>query len=282
MDEIQLSCDGNVTENAFPRWNPDGKCLKDSKTIQDDDANTITTGNFVGDARRGLRDTLTNTAIDVAGHAYKEVSTALGGGKPIFRARIAQNQFWDMYCNYDYSFKIRGTPEEDLSRAEDYLRINREGNVTTAKNYSVSAYYPGRSPNFQENSIIKLGLERVLTIEEQTGNNFFPGNGTGNGASYTFNEPHTVLVTMSIVLQKDSGILEASAQIERTGSVNKFYYSISSLSETTGKTSVNLTRIIKGVTGDRLFFYAAGIGTSWYINNPYAKLTSFIDIFCIG
>lgn len=90
---------------------------------------------------------------------------------------------------------------------------------------------------------------------------------------------------MSFVLQKDgeNAQLEGSAQIERRGSINQFYYSLSNITTSVGKVSVHLTRIIRGQAGDVLYFYVGGIGKDWYINNPYdPKLTSFIDICCIG
>lgn len=138
----------------------------------------------------------------------------------------------------------------------------------------------------KENSqALALGSERTLNLIEQTGSNFFAGGG-GQPAVYTFNEPHTVLVTMSFILRKDGGgDLEPAAQIETRGSKNQFWYSVGyiPIDPASGKTGVKLSKIIKGIIGDRIFFYVSGIGKDWYITNPYdPKLSNFIDIYCVG
>lgn len=289
IDTIQkCPTETEITENAFPRWDDQGKCLKNSKTIQDDEGNITTTGSvFLTDV--GFKDLFQNKATGLDAHATREVSTVDGGGHAIFRAKIETKQAWDWRCDRsDYSYIVRGTPEPNPGQAKDYLKINTEGNTTTPKNYSVTAQYVGRSPNFPDNTSLALGSERVLTILEQTGNNFFPGGG-GNPAVYTFNEPHTVLAEMTFVVGKGGeatlGFLEATAQIEQRGSKNQFYFSMEQLPNvpSIGRKTLHLSKIIKGETGDQILFYLSGRGKDWYIENTLdPKITSFIDIYCVG
>lgn len=105
IDEIQLSCDGNVTENAFPRWNEDGKCLKDSKTIQQDNGITQTTS----DETSYLFHQMENTKSENFHDAAYEAVVQSPGGNPILRLIRRLKQTWTIYsAAEDDSFRISG------------------------------------------------------------------------------------------------------------------------------------------------------------------------------
>lgn len=122
----KLTCEGSdpVTENALTRWSPDGKCLKNSKSIQDDQGNTNTRTSLDGT----LNFITANNSEDPNSSAVHSLEAK--GGRPINRLLIPNKQLVDSYIsNKDYSYNIFLNNLEDSQGGRDILQITRRGAV---------------------------------------------------------------------------------------------------------------------------------------------------------
>lgn len=122
----KLTCEGSdsVTENALTRWNADGKCLKDSKTIQDDQGNINTRTTLDGT----LNFITANNSEDPESSAVHDLEST--GGRPIRRYLIQEKQLVDSYIsNKDYSYNIFLNNLESAENGRDCLQITRRGAV---------------------------------------------------------------------------------------------------------------------------------------------------------
>lgn len=126
IDVVQkLNCSQDpVTDNALARWNVDGKCLKNSKTIQDDQGNINTITSLDGT----LNLITANNSEDPNSSAAHSLEAK--GGRPINRLLIPEKQLVDSYIsNKDYSYNIFLNNLEDSEGGRDILQITRRGAV---------------------------------------------------------------------------------------------------------------------------------------------------------
>lgn len=126
IDVVQkLNCSQDpVTDNALARWNVDGKCLKNSKTIQDDQGNINTRTSLDGT----LNLITANNSEDPNSSAVHSLEAK--GGRPINRLLIPEKQLVDSYIsNKDYSYNIFLNNLEDSEGGRDILQITRRGAV---------------------------------------------------------------------------------------------------------------------------------------------------------
>lgn len=253
--------------NSFARWKDSvGKELTDSKTIQDENGNTST---------RTSADTLSyitsNESEDENSVAVHAVESK--GGRPINRLFIPGKQLVDSYIsNTDYSYNIFLNDIENSGLAADCLKINRDGNVDIPFQYSVYATFDGDSVQKPSNQAYSIGTDKKMIVLENIGNNFFPGDGSGNPAYYQWNSSYKIIVYMVFIIQKvepNPAQMEIQCRLKQTGSRTKTIQSLSIIPGTFGKNTVQLFTGIKGVSGDRIYFDVFGAGSTWYIYNPF-------------
>lgn len=186
IDTIQkCPTETEITENAFPRWDNEGKCLKNSKTIQDDDGNITTHTSFDG----VLTDSYRNNFNGVDKHALREVAVGAGAGLPIFRINRVGTQVWDLACaRDDKSFYIRGTNETKPSEVGDILRLYKNGIFTAINQPKASCRLTKKTPNFPINEWFTIGSNLAFEkIRDEDGFNKSANNlNLGGSADGTY------------------------------------------------------------------------------------------------
>lgn len=258
----KLTCDGSdsVTENALTRWNADGKCLKDSKTVQDDDGTTETTSTVDGELKQLIDNLSSSDSAGVVQHLRSLVKTMI-------RQEIKDKQIWDSYIDTtSKSYVVRGENLEDLTQKGDYLELTTYGNLNIPLQWNVFAIHDFDSPRMNAMQQLNLGEKNKLNLIINEGNNFFPGNGQGQSAYYEFKDNHTLLAYMVFIIQKtQSSQTELQAFLKLRGSRTKDWESLSIIPNSFGKNTVTLLAGIKGIKNDKIYFSLVAANTTWYI-----------------
>lgn len=189
IDIVQkLNCSEDpVTENALTRWNKDGKCLKDSKTTQDDNGTTYTRSSTSSYLMHQVENLSNKSFFDAV---YEAVVQSLGGN-PIFRLIRRATQTWTLFSEkQDNSFRISGVNEKDPSEKGDFFQILTNG-VIIGGNQTRFAARLAKTPNFAPNTWFGIGsnlpFQTIFDIDgtKNSAGLFYPGNGSGGEAYYT-------------------------------------------------------------------------------------------------
>lgn len=286
IDIVQkLNCSEDpVTENALVRWDKNGKCLKNSKTVQNDQGNTNTRTSLDGT----LNFITANNSEDPESSAVHELESK--GGRPIRRYLIPEKQLVDTYIdNKDYSYKIFLNDLEEGKGGKDCFRINREGNITIPHQYTAFAVLTENTGSIAKETEYFLGQGTPLTIISNKGGYFFAGGGSvSNPAKFTVFEENTFQVyTSAYITTSELTQTEITARIRVNGSRSRSTSFLIVQGNTIDKGSALVQTGVEGLPGDIITFsfYARSGGTTqtWKLIKEIGDTyTTFVGIRCLG
>lgn len=232
-EEIDLELDlqnigGNIDGpesskiNTFARWNNQkGTSIKDSKTTQDDNGNTITEADYNGPLLDRTENTLANNQAD----AVKEVVVHEKGGIPSFRWKKKGKQTWDASVKFsDNYFSIAGSNTLDPTQRGEFLNISTRGAVLKPNQPQAMAILETNVPNITGDDVwYDIGTTETWNVIEDEYNSLNPGGSPTNPLSYTTKYKGRYLIKMQLqyTASNDTG----SGQIRiKTDTRNFFAY----------------------------------------------------------
>lgn len=297
-DEIDIRLDDSVIgkdniiakpptkPNSLVRWVDGGATqIKDSKTIQDDDGTTETTSTLDGELKQLIDNLSSSDSAAVVQHLRSLVKTMI-------RQEIKDKQIWDAYIDTtSKSYVVRGQNLEDPNQSGIFFEVNRTGNVTTPNQISCFGIMGTRLPLQNRDTEYVMGTKQVFTIIDNQGGHFFPGDGNGQPATFTFTVEAKFLVYMSMLVYRsvppdEQMELVGKVNINRSGNIVNSE-SVFNIPKSFGKQSIIITTGVKSNIGDVLTWSIYGRSNPWFIDfydfqGQRAKYTNYVGVYCLG
>lgn len=295
-DELDIRLDESITGkdnviakpptriNSLARWvDGDAKQITDSKTVQNDDGTTQTTSTVDGELKQLIDNLSSNDSAAVVQHLRSLVKTMI-------RQEIKNKQIWDAYIDTtSKSYIVRGQNLENPSETGIFFEIDRKGNMTRPSQISCFGIMEKRLGNQGPNSEYIMGTQQAFTIIDNEGGYFFPGDGNGQPATFTFTVKAKFLVYMSMLVYRASDPqmeLVGKVNINRSGTIVSSG-SVFNIPISFGKQSVMVTTGVKSNIGDVLTWSIYGRSSTWYIDfydfqGQQAKYTNYVGVYCLG